>query len=202
MIAIVDYGMGNLRSVQKAFQRVGTEAEITSAVERLRRADGVVLPGVGAFGEAMANLAQAGLVAVLRQVARERPFLGICLGQQLLFEESEEMGHHEGLGVLPGRVARFAGPLKVPHIGWNQMHIVRPSPILAGVADGAFAFFAHSHYAVPSNPAVVLATTDYGVSFASVVGRDYLFGIQFHPEKSQSVGLTILANFAGLTEAR
>jgi glutamine amidotransferase len=199
MIVIVDYGMGNLRSVQKAFQRVGYEAEITSSPQRVRQADAVVLPGVGAFGEAMANLSRAGLVDVLRQVATDRPFIGICLGQQLLFEESEEMGRHEGLGILPGKVIRFEGPLKVPHMGWNQIHIVRSSPILTGVDDGSFAYFVHSYYVAPADPTVILGTTDYGVTFASIVGRHQLFGLQFHPEKSQSVGLTMLANFAAMT---
>jgi imidazole glycerol-phosphate synthase subunit HisH len=199
MIVIVDYGMGNLRSVQKAFQKVGYEAEITSSAQRVREASSVVLPGVGAFGEAMANLARAGLVEALRQAAASRPFIGICLGQQLLFEESDEMGRHEGLGILPGKVVRFSGPLKVPHMGWNQIRLVRPSPILAGVADGEFAYFVHSYYVVPSDPGVILARTDYGVSFASIVGHDHLFGLQFHPEKSQAVGLKMLANFAALT---
>jgi imidazole glycerol-phosphate synthase subunit HisH len=200
MIAIVDYGMGNLRSVEKAFQAVGYDAEITSSPQRVREADGVVLPGVGAFGEAMANLKRAGLVEVLRQVSADRAFMGICLGQQLLFEESVEMGRFEGLGILPGRVERFSGPEKVPHIGWNQLHVVKQSPLLAGVRDGDFAYFVHSYYVAPSDPAVILATTDYGVAFASIVGRESLFGLQFHPEKSQSVGLTMLANFGALVK--
>jgi imidazole glycerol-phosphate synthase subunit HisH len=200
MIAIVDYGMGNLRSVEKAFHAVGYDAEITSSPQRVREADGVVLPGVGAFGEAMANLARAGLVDVLRQVSADRPFLGICLGQQLLFEESVEMGRFEGLGILSGVVERFSGPEKVPHIGWNQLHMVRPSPILTGVHDGDFAYFVHSYYVAPSDPDVILATTDYGVAFASIVGRDSLFGLQFHPEKSQAVGLTMLANFGAMVK--
>jgi glutamine amidotransferase len=162
MIVIVDYGMGNLRSVQKAFQKVGFEAEITSSPQRVLAASGVALPGVGAFGQAMANLKNAGLVEALRQVAADRPFIGICLGQQLLFEESEEMGRSEGLGILPGKVVRFSGPLKVPHMGWNQIGIVRPSPLLAGVADGDFAYFVHSYYVTPSDPDVILARTDYG----------------------------------------
>jgi glutamine amidotransferase len=199
MIVIVDYGMGNLRSVQKAFAKVGYETEITSSAQRIEAASGIVLPGVGAFGEAMANLTRAGLVDVLRRAARERPFIGICLGQQLLFEHSEEMGSHEGLGVLPGDVVRFAGPLKVPHMGWNQIHIARPSPLLAGITDGDFAYFVHSYYVVPRDDDVILARTDYGVSFASIVGREHLFGLQFHPEKSQSLGLTMLVNFARLT---
>ncbi len=199
MIAIVDYGMGNLRSVQKAFQRVGYEAEITASPQRVLDASHVALPGVGAFGEAMANLQRTGMVETLRKVATDRPFIGICLGQQLLFEESEEMGRHEGLGILSGKVARFSGPLKVPHMGWNQISIVRPSPLLAGVNDGDFAYFVHSYYVAPVDPSVILTRTDYGVSFASIVGRDRLFGIQFHPEKSQAVGLRMLANFAKMT---
>jgi imidazole glycerol-phosphate synthase subunit HisH len=199
MIAIVDYGMGNLRSVQKAFQRVGYDAEITASPQRVLEASHVALPGVGAFGEAMANLQSAGMVDVLRQVAADRPFIGICLGQQLLFEESEEMGHHEGLGILPGKVVRFNGPLKVPHMGWNQINILRHSPLLAGVNDGDFAYFVHSYYVAPVDSSVILTSTDYGVSFASIVGRDQLFGIQFHPEKSQAVGLRMLANFAALS---
>lgn len=199
MIAIVDYGMGNLRSVQKALARVGYEAEITSSAQRIGAASGVVLPGVGAFGEAMANLERAGLTTVLRQAAADRPFIGICLGQQLLFERSEEMGSYEGLGVLPGQVLRFHGPLKVPHMGWNQIHIDRPSLLLAGVANGDFAYFVHSYYVAPADPSMILAHTDYGLPFASIVGRDQLFGLQFHPEKSQAVGLTMLANFARLT---
>lgn len=198
MIAIVDYGMGNLRSVQKALERVGAQAEITAAPERVAAAAGVVLPGVGAFGEAMRNLERAGLVEPLCQAAAARPFLGICLGQQLLFEESEELGYHRGLGLLPGRVARFSGPLKVPHVGWNQVHIVQPSPLLDGVADNSFAYFVHSYFVIPSDPALTLADTEYGVRFASIVGRQSLFGIQFHPEKSQETGLRILASFASL----
>ena len=199
MIVVIDYGMGNLRSVQKALQRVGYDAEITSSPQRVREASGVVLPGVGAFAEAMHNLARSGLVKVLRKVASDRPFIGICLGQQLLFEESEEMGRHEGLGILPGKVVRFGGALKVPHMGWNQIRIVTRSPLLTGVADGAFAYFVHSYYVSPRDPEVILSRTDYGVSFASIVGREQLFGLQFHPEKSQAVGLTMLANFARMT---
>ena len=199
MIVIIDYGMGNLRSVQKAFQKVGYETEITTSAQRVRDASAVVLPGVGAFGEAMSNLDRAGMAPVLRQAAASKPFLGICLGQQLLFEQSEEMGAFEGLGILPGKVVRFNGPLKVPHIGWNQIHQVQPSAILAGVAGDGFAYFVHSYYVVPSDPSIIVATTDYDISFASIVGRDHLYGLQFHPEKSQKVGLTMLANFAALT---
>jgi glutamine amidotransferase len=198
MIVIVDYGVGNLRSVQKAFQKVGFDAEITESPQRVLDASAVVLPGVGAFGEAMASLERLNLVDSLRTAAADRPFMGICLGQQLLFDESEEMGRHSGLGILAGKVLRFSGSLKVPHMGWNQIRQVRPSPLFAGVNDGGFAYFVHSYYVAPRDPAVILAETDYGVSFASIVGRGRLFGLQFHPEKSQDVGLTMLANFARL----
>jgi glutamine amidotransferase len=211
-LAIVDYGMGNLRSVQKAFERVGVATVITADSAIIGAAPAVVLPGVGAFGDAMANLRAAGLIpAIHRAIDDGRPFLGICLGQQLLFESSEEMGWHAGLGVFRGRVVRFPSTVerwrlevgdwrKVPHIGWNQVHIQRTSPILDGVADGSFAYFVHSFYVAPDDPAVVLATTDYGVDFASIIGRDRVFGIQFHPEKSQEIGLRILHNFASLVE--
>ncbi len=196
MIAIVDYGMGNLRSVQKAFERVGAEAIVTDHPQAIARAPAVVLPGVGAFGDAMTNLRDKGLDATIRgAIAEGRPLLGICLGLQLLFEESEEMGLHRGLGVFEGRVLRFKVGLKVPHIGWNQIHIRRESPLLAGIADSAFAYFVHSYYVQPTDPDLVLASTDYEIDYASIVGRDNVFGIQFHPEKSQDVGLRILSNF-------
>jgi glutamine amidotransferase len=215
MIAIVDYGMGNLRNVQKAVERAGGEAVITSEAETLSAAWGVILPGVGAFGDAMQNLRERRLIEPLRrEYAAGKPLLGICLGMQLLFEESEETGLHQGLGLLPGRVVRFpsrvpAGadsspdrphvPLRVPHIGWNQLHIRRSSPLLAGVPDGSYVYFAHSYYVLPADDAIVLATTDYGLDFASVVGRGNLFGVQFHPEKSQEVGLQILRNFVQMS---
>jgi glutamine amidotransferase len=197
MITIVDYGVGNLRSVQKALERVGATAVVSDDPDALEAAQGVVLPGVGAFGDGMANLRARGLVEpVLRQVERGKPLLGICLGMQLLFEESEEMGHHRGLGLLPGCVVRFPeGELKVPHVGWNQLRI-RRGPVLAGVADGAYAYFVHSYYPVPEDANDVQATTDYGFAFASVVGRGDIWGAQFHPEKSQEVGLHLLENFA------
>jgi glutamine amidotransferase len=199
MIAIIDYGMGNLRSVAKAFAHVGAEVVVTTDPEMVRRASHVVLPGVGAFGEAMDNLRRGGMIPVIEEViGRGVPFLGICLGQQLLFEESEEMGRHAGLGILRGRVRRFGGGLKVPHMGWNQLRIVRPSPLLATIADGSFAYFVHSYYVDPADPDVVLATTDYGIPFASIVGRRNVAGIQFHPEKSQAIGLTILRTFASM----
>lgn len=197
MIAIVDYGMGNLRNVQKAVERAGGRAVITAEAKVLEAARGVILPGVGAFGDAMQNLRERRLMEpLLRVSAAGKPLLGICLGMQLLFEESEEMGYHRGLGLLPGRVVRFApSPLRVPHVGWNQIHIRRQSPLLAGVPDGGYAYFVHSYYVLPADDSIVLATTDYGLEFASIVGHGHLFAVQFHPEKSQEVGLRILRNF-------
>lgn len=199
MIAIVDYGMGNLRSVQKAFERVGHRAVITARAEDVARAERVVLPGVGAFGDAMANLIRAGLApALLACIAEGRPFMGICVGLQLLFTESEEMGRHVGLDVLPGRVRRFPDGERIPQIGWNQIHIERESPLLEGIPDGSFYYFVHSFYVAPQDPNDCLATTDYGIDYTSIAGRDNVFGIQFHPEKSQDLGLRILRNFAEL----
>jgi glutamine amidotransferase len=162
----------------------------------------VVLPGVGAFGDGMAHLRARELVQpVLRQVEAGKPLLGICLGMQLLFEESEEMGQHTGLGLLPGRVVRFPeGDLKVPHIGWNQLQ-VRDDPLLAGIGDGSYAYFVHSYYVAPAQGQDVLATTEYGIQFAAVVGRARVWGAQFHPEKSQEVGLRLLQNFTQLVGA-
>jgi glutamine amidotransferase len=203
MIAIVDYGVGNLRSVEKALQRVGARAMVTADPAVLDAAQGVVLPGVGAFGDGMAQLRARQLVdPVMRQVERRKPLLGICLGMQLLFEESDEMGLHRGLGLLPGRVVRFPeGELKVPHIGWNQLWRADPCPemaLLEGIPHGAHAYFVHSYYAAPEESGDVLASTDYGFEFASVVGRGRIFGAQFHPEKSQDVGLRLLRNFADM----
>ena len=199
MIAIVDYGVGNLRSVQKALERVGATAIVTDDPAALDAAQGVVLPGVGAFGDGVANLRARGLIEpLLRQVWQDKPLLGICLGMQLLFEESEEMGHHQGLDLLHGRMLRFPeGNLKVPHIGWNQLRITE-CDLLDGINDGAHAYFVHSYYVAPEDPADVLAMTEYGLEFASVVGRGTIFGAQFHPEKSQDVGLRLLSNFARL----
>lgn len=203
MIAIIDYGMGNLRSVQKAFEKIGAEAVVTSDEATIESASALVLPGVGAFGDAMANLREAGLVgSIYRAIEEGKPFLGICLGMQLLFEISEEMGVHQGLGVFKGRVMRFRVNLKVPHMGWNQIHIRRPDLLLRGVADGSYVYFVHSYYVQPADPKIVLATTDYGIDYASIIGRDAIYGIQFHPEKSQDVGLMILHNFAKMGRRR
>jgi glutamine amidotransferase len=197
-VAIVDYGMGNLRSVQKAFERLGHAAEVTRDAGRIGEAPAVVLPGVGAFGACMTNLTSLGLVEPVRHaITRGRPFLGICLGMQLLFDESEEFGPVAGLGVLPGRVVRFPpnAERKVPHMGWNTLRVLRPTPALAGLDDGAYVYFVHSYYPVPADPAVIATTTPYGVEFASSVVRDNVFACQFHPEKSQRVGLRLLDNF-------
>ena len=197
-IAIVDYGMGNLRSVQKGFERVGHAAEVTRDPERIATAPAVVLPGVGAFGACMENLTALGLVEpVRRAIAAGRPFLGICLGMQLLFDESEEFGPVRGLGILPGRVARFpaAADRPVPHMGWNQLAVRQAVPPLAGIDDGSYVYFVHSYYPVPSDPRVIATTTAYGCEFASSVAWENVFACQFHPEKSQRVGLRILENF-------
>ncbi len=202
MIAIIDYGVGNLRSVQRALERAGAEAVITGDPMVIKAADGAVLPGVGAFGEGMAQLELRGLVLPIDQlIAAGKPFLGICLGMQLLFSTSEEMGHFDGLGVFKGTVRRFADApgRKVPHVGWNQLHIRQPNPLMDGVTDGSFAYFVHSYYVDPARPDFTVATTDYGPDFTSVVARGNVYGVQFHPEKSQGVGAAILKNFVLLT---
>jgi len=205
VIAIVDYDMGNLKSVQKAFEAVGHRAAVTRDPKAIAGASHVVLPGVGAFGDCMRNLEQYGLVEpVTKAIAAGKPFLGICLGFQLLFTESEEFGRHRGLGVIPGRVVRFpsngsAAPLKVPHMGWNSIAIGSRPPVLEGVPDGAFMYFVHSYYVVPDDRAVACTMTDYGTPFVSSIARDNIFACQFHPEKSQQEGLRIIRNFGGLS---
>ncbi len=203
MIAIVDYGMGNLRSVQKAFARLGHPAQITSDPHQVAQASKVVLPGVGAFADAMHNLRAAGLVEpLLEAIEREKPFLGICLGLQLLFQTSYEDGEHQGLGVIPGRVVRFELPpqYKVPHMGWNQLEIRRRTPMLEGVASGTFVYFVHSYYVQPEDEQVVATVTDYGGPFVSMIARGRLQATQFHPEKSQQVGLAMLDRFARMPD--
>ncbi|HEY5571531.1 MAG TPA: imidazole glycerol phosphate synthase subunit HisH [Anaerolineales bacterium] len=197
MIALIDYGIGNLRSVEKALAAVGAEVQLTSAPEVIRAADKVVLPGVGAFGDGMAGLRQRGLEAVIETVLQEgKALLGICLGMQLLFEVSYELGEHRGLGLLPGEVRKFErGDLKVPQTGWNQVRAEKDSPLLSGLAPNSYAYFNHSYYCEPANREDILASSEYGVRYAAVVGRGRLYGVQFHPEKSQAVGLQILRNF-------
>ena len=194
-IAVVDYGIGNLGSVMKAFRHLDVPAVLTGDVAELRRADVLVLPGDGAFASTMAEIEGRGLVPVLREaVAQGRTLLGICIGMQLLFEESEEHGRHRGLALLPGRVRRLEGDLPVPHMGWNQLHPTRPHPMLDGIADGAHVYFVHSYWC-DAAPEVVLAETDYGARFPAIVGKGNVIGVQFHPEKSQQVGLHLMANF-------
>jgi len=200
-IAIIDYQMGNLRSVQKGFEKVGQAATITSDPKELATADKIVLPGVGAFGDAMAELRRRELVQPIRDAIKAgKPFLGICLGLQLLFDVGYEGGEFEGLGVLRGKCVRFdlAAPLKVPHMGWNGGSIKRRAPVLEGLADGTFFYFVHSYYVVPDDAGLVAIETEYGHPFCAAVWRDNLFATQFHPEKSQADGLRILKNFAEL----
>lgn len=198
-IAVVDSGSGNLRSVERALAHVGGAPRLTSDPEQVRRADLVVVPGQGAFADCMAAMRRRGLDEAVGEVVRSgRPYLGICLGLQILFEESEEHGPVTGLGLLPGRVVRFsgAGGLKVPHIGWNQVRGAgRREPLLAGVPADAHFYFIHSYCAVPAEPGLVALSCDYGGEFCAAVRRDNLFACQFHPEKSQAVGLRLLANF-------
>jgi glutamine amidotransferase len=195
MIALIDYGMGNLGSVYKALLKVGCEVEITSDAGIIADAAGVVLPGVGAFDDCMTNLHNAGVVPAIQDaIAADKPFLGICLGLQVLFESSEE-GKLPGLGVLPGKVVRFRHELKIPQIGWNQIHIHPNVPLLADVPEGAWTYFVHSYYAEPADEALWATTTDYGYEFCSAVRRGNLFASQWHPEKSAAVGLQVLANF-------
>ena len=235
MLAIIDYQMGNLRSVQKAFENVGYPACVTSDASAIEAADKIVLPGVGAFKDAISELKRRDLVPpLLAAIEAGKPVLGICLGLQLLFDVSEEDGQHEGLGVIPGRVVRFrpsegsatpvgpdAGPtsavslgeetsqrdattgptLKVPHMGWNQLRIRRQVPLLAGIPDGSHFYFVHSYFVAPAADDVIATETDYGIPFCSMIRSDNLYATQFHPEKSQRIGLQMLKNFAQLGES-
>lgn len=200
-IAIVDYGMGNLHSVSKAVERLGYEAIVTGDAETILSSDGVLLPGVGAFGDAMSHLRETKLDAVVTQAAgKGLPLLGICLGMQLLFDSSEEHGRHEGLGLLPGRVERFAGDsgLKVPHMGWNRLEFLQQNhPILKGLAEG-HVYFVHSYHVLTGRPGDLLAVTDYGHPVTAIVGHNNVYGMQFHPEKSGELGMALLRNFLEL----
>ncbi len=210
-VAIIDYGMGNLRSVEKALLRVGAEAHTISDPSAVAGAQALVLPGVGAFAQAMERLKEAGFDGLVREwVAADRPFLAICLGLQLLFDESEEFGPATGLGIVPGRVIRFRGPafepredqpgLKVPHMGWNGLKVVKPHPVLEGMPEGAMAYFVHSYHCVPDDPSWTAVVTEHGFGFTSAVARGRLFASQFHPEKSGDVGLRMLTSFVRLSE--
>jgi len=198
-IAIIDYQMGNLRSVQKGFEKVGHAAVITSDPAELAAAEKVVLPGVGAFGDAMAELKRRELVGPIRAaIASGKPFLGICLGLQLLFDVGYEGGEFEGLGIFRGKCVRFdlAPPLKVPHMGWNKGTIKVRAPALEGIVDGTFFYFVHSYYVVPEDPHIIAIETEYGRPFCAAIAHGKLLATQFHPEKSQADGLKILKNFA------
>jgi glutamine amidotransferase len=196
MIAIVDYGMGNLRSVEKGFLKVGVNARVVSDPGAVDNAQGVVLPGVGAFRDCMKNLKGMSLIeSVVRSIRKGKPYLGICLGLQVLFTESEEFGINKGLDILKGKVVRFQINLKVPHMGWNNVKIQRRPPIFDGIQDEAFFYFVHSFYVVPDDNDVIATTTDYGITFTSMVWKENIFATQFHPEKSQETGLRILKNF-------
>jgi glutamine amidotransferase len=201
MIVIVDYQMGNLRSVQKAFERLGFAAEVSGDPQRVAEAEKVVLPGVGAFGDAMNELHSRGLIPAIEQaIGRGTPFLGICLGLQLLFDVSYEDGEHRGLGILPGKVVRFdvAPPLKVPHMGWNQVQVRRRMPLVEDLPAGAHFYFVHSYYVVPDDPELIVLESDFGHPFCAMIGRERLYATQFHPEKSQQQGLHLLQKFAEL----
>ena len=199
MIAIIDYGMGNLRSVQKAFEKVGANAQITNSVGTIMNADKVVLPGVGAMVPAMQKLNELGLVGSIRKVVQDgKPFLGICLGLQLLFEKSTEGGHAEGLRIIEGTVERFT-QLKVPHMGWNQVQVQEPGQkMFNGINNNADVYFCHSYFVQPKDKSIAASTTQYGIDYVSAIAKGNVWGVQFHPEKSQSIGLQILRNFAQL----
>jgi len=209
--AIIDYGMGNLRSVAKALERVGAEAHVIDSPSDIGEATGLILPGVGAFGQAMNQLTSSGFDALVKDwIGEDRPFLGICLGLQLLFTESEEFGPVAGLDLVPGRVVRFRGPqyeqqgdaggLKVPHMGWNELHLVKEHPLTADLPDKAMAYFVHSYYGVPDDASWTTITTDHGIEFTCAVSRGRMFASQFHPEKSGDVGLQMLTSFVKLVE--
>lgn len=209
MIAIIDYGMGNLRSVQNAFETVGHRAVVTRETRIISDASHVVLPGVGAFGDCMANLSRYDLLASIHDAIQSgKPFLGICLGLQVLFTESDEFGTHRGLNIIPGRVRRFTfegaqsgsphrrgSELKIPHMGWNEIEIVGQTPVFDGIKTGVHCYFVHSYYVEPEDSRLISSVTEYGVRFASSVWKDNVFACQFHPEKSQSIGLQLLKNF-------
>lgn len=197
MIAIIDYGRGNLFSVEKAFVKLGADAIVTNDIEKIRRADKVVLPGVGAFGDCMETLKKAGLIPVIQEAAASgKPFLGICLGLQLLFERSEESPGVAGLGIFKGAIRQIVAPkLKVPHMGWNSLSLRNATPLLKGLPENPYVYFVHSFHAVPEDASIITAVTEYGSELTAAVGRGNVQAMQFHPEKSSSVGLKILESF-------
>lgn len=202
MISIVDYGMGNLESVQKALAINGAETRLVETASQIEESEKLILPGVGAFGEAMHHLRDQGMVEALRTYARSgRPLLGVCLGLQLLFESSDEAPGVDGLGILPGTVKKFPASigLKIPHMGWNNLQIAPTSRLFASLPADPYVYFVHSYYVEPADPAITAALTQYGITFVSAIERDNIFGAQFHPEKSQTNGLAILKTFAGIS---
>ncbi len=201
-LVIVDYGAGNLHSVARAVTHAGARPLITSSARYVAKAEALILPGVGAAADTMANLRRCQLVEPIREyVASGRPFLGVCMGLQALLDVSEEGGEHECLGIVPGRVVRLPTGLKVPHMGWNTVRVARPHPIFDGIADESFFYFVHSYYARPDDPSVIIGETEYGVAFPAAIARDNLIATQFHPEKSGAAGLQMYANFLRIAAA-
>ncbi len=199
MVTIIDYAINNLRSVEKAFASMNIPLEVSDDPDRIRNAEKLVLPGVGAFADAMSNLQAKDLIAAIREsVDSGTPLLGLCLGLQLLFSESEEFGRTVGFDFIPGKVKRLPDRMLVPHIGWNQLHLQHSDPLLDGVREDSFVYFVHSYYAEPEDPRDILATTDYDIEFPSIARRGNVWATQFHPEKSQDVGLRMLKNFAAM----
>jgi glutamine amidotransferase len=200
MIAIIDYGMGNLRSVEKGFLKVGAEVKVTSSPDDVEKADGVVLPGVGAFKGCMSELQNLDLIdSVVASIKKGKPYLGICLGLHVLFTESEEFGRCRGMDIFRGQVVRFEkSDLKIPQMGWNQLNIKKDNPLFYDIPDKSYFYFVHSYYVSPDDPSIVATTTDYGIEFTSSVWKDNIFAVQFHPEKSQKLGLRLLKNFSNI----
>ena len=202
MIAIIDYGMGNLRSVEKGFLKVGVDVRVTNAPEDVQKADGVVLPGVGAFKDCMRELTNLELTeSIVQAIQSGKPYLGICLGLQVLFTESEEFGTCRGLDVFKGKVVRFNfdnNDLKIPQMGWNTITIKKDNPLFNGIPDKSYYYFVHSYYVAPGDESIIATTTDYGIEFTSSVWQDNVFAVQFHPEKSQALGLRLLKNFGDI----
>jgi len=203
MIAIIDYGMGNIRSVEKGFQKAGADVKVTQDPRDINNADGVVLPGVGAFRDCMKGLEDLNLSnAVIETIKKGKPFLGICVGLQILFSESEEFGNSRGLDIFKGRVVRFQSKdLKIPQMGWNQLNIINSNALFKGIPDKSYFYFVHSYYVVPEDKGIISTTTDYGIEFTSSVCRDNVYAVQFHPEKSQTLGLKVLENFSNIVNA-
>ena len=204
MIAIIDYGMGNLRSVEKGFQKVGADVKVTSSPDDVEKADGVVLPGVGAFKGCMSELQNLDLIdSVVASIKKGKPYLGICLGLHVLFTESEEFGRCRGMDIFRGQVVRFENSdLKIPQMGWNQLNIKKDNPLFKGIPDKSYFYFVHSYYVAPDDPSIVATTTDYGIEFTSSVWKDNIFAVQFHPEKSQTLGLHLLKNFSDIVTGK